>query len=213
MEMGAGQPRESAIDEWLTLREAAERLAVHPTTLRRWADSGQVPFFLTPGGHRRFAASDIRRVAQRQHRVVSLGPVERMWADQAVARARAQMASHEAARWLGKLNTDSRPTHRALGQRLMALILEFVGADERGDDVLGEAREIGAAYGRAFREIGLPMSAALETSFLFRDALLESAIELPANVRIPPRSQAHLIVRINKVLNAVEIGLADAYAT
>ena len=39
---------------WLTLSEAAEQLGVHPTTLRRWADNGDIPVSVTPGGHRRF---------------------------------------------------------------------------------------------------------------------------------------------------------------
>jgi len=209
--MGARQPRESPAHEWLTLREAAERLAVHPTTLRRWADGGQVPFFLTPGGHRRFAATDIERLARRQHRVSDLGPVERMWADHAISRARSQMTGPEAAPWLAKLGPDERHANRVLGQRLMALILEFIASDDRSDAVLDEARGIGRSYGRTFRGLVLPLAAALEASFLFRDALLTSAIELPANVRIPAQTQALLVAKINKVLNAVELGLAAAY--
>ena len=51
---------------WLPLSLAAARLNVHPTTLRRWADNGDIPFLLTPGGHRRFAVSDIEEFASSQ---------------------------------------------------------------------------------------------------------------------------------------------------
>ena len=42
-------------ERWLTLSQAAQELGVHLTTLRRWADNGDIPVMLTPGGHRRFA--------------------------------------------------------------------------------------------------------------------------------------------------------------
>ena len=44
---------------WLTLQEASRMLGVHPSTLRQWADSGKIPIVRTPGGHRRFAESDV----------------------------------------------------------------------------------------------------------------------------------------------------------
>ena len=46
---------------WLTLSQAARFLDVHPTTLRRWANNGDLPAMVTPGGHRRFAAIDLAR--------------------------------------------------------------------------------------------------------------------------------------------------------
>src|SRR2546421_9809590 len=45
--------------EWLTLGEASRILGVDPDTLRRWADSGKIDVFTTPGGHRRFIRSSI----------------------------------------------------------------------------------------------------------------------------------------------------------
>ena len=54
VETGAG-------NQWLTLKEASEFLGVHFTTLRGWADRGEIPVFRTPGGHRRFGHNDLRR--------------------------------------------------------------------------------------------------------------------------------------------------------
>ncbi|MEZ4613334.1 MAG: helix-turn-helix domain-containing protein, partial [Caldilineaceae bacterium] len=49
------------IPQWLTLSEASDFLGVHYTTLRSWADNGDIPVFRTPGGHRRFSVGDLRR--------------------------------------------------------------------------------------------------------------------------------------------------------
>ena len=46
---------------WLTLKEACDFLGVHYTTLRSWADKGEISVFRTPGGHRRFSLADLRR--------------------------------------------------------------------------------------------------------------------------------------------------------
>lgn len=45
--------------ELLTTREAAERLGVGPTSIKRWADAGLLRAVRTLGGHRRYALADI----------------------------------------------------------------------------------------------------------------------------------------------------------
>jgi len=198
--------------EWLTLTEAAEALRVHPTTLRRWADSGQVPVFLTPGGHRRFAASDVRHIAARRHSVRKVGPVERIWADQALSMARKQLAAQEGERWLKQHDGGARDRNRQMGQQLMGLILEYLTAEEDDGPQLAQARDIGGHYGRASREIGLPLTDALRAAMFFRDTLTTSAVQLPENVRIPTGSQVRLVTRISRIINEVQLGVAEAYA-
>jgi excisionase family DNA binding protein len=45
--------------EWLTLGQAAKYLGVAQSTVRKWSDSGRLPAFYTPGGHRRFRRGDL----------------------------------------------------------------------------------------------------------------------------------------------------------
>src|SRR4051812_13116785 len=44
---------------WMTLSRASNYLGVAQATIRRWTDSGQLPSFKTPGGHRRFRQEDL----------------------------------------------------------------------------------------------------------------------------------------------------------
>ena len=53
---------------WLTLGQACRILNVDESTLRRWADAGQVRTFRTPGGHRRFAEGDVRAIVYGRNR-------------------------------------------------------------------------------------------------------------------------------------------------
>ncbi len=45
--------------EWMTLGQAAKFLGVAQSTIRKWSDSGRIPTFYTPGGHRRYRRGDL----------------------------------------------------------------------------------------------------------------------------------------------------------
>ena len=55
----------SAEPTWLTLGQAAKYLGIAQSTVRVWTDSGRLPVFYTPGGHRRFLRTDLDAFIQR----------------------------------------------------------------------------------------------------------------------------------------------------
>ena len=62
----AAQPRGKAapdIPSYLYTAEVADLLHVSPKTVSRWAKKGKLPFLKTLGGHRRYPAAEIRRLA------------------------------------------------------------------------------------------------------------------------------------------------------
>ena len=53
--------RQAASSAFLTIGQAASRFAVSVQSLRRWANSGRLPVYVTPGGtHRRFKLADVQ---------------------------------------------------------------------------------------------------------------------------------------------------------
>ena len=58
--------------EWVSLRQAAQMLGVHPATVRAWADKGELPSRRTPGGHRRFRRADLLLQAEKHTEVQPL---------------------------------------------------------------------------------------------------------------------------------------------
>jgi excisionase family DNA binding protein len=51
---------DTATDSWnVTLSAAAEQIGVHKTTLKGWADKGEITCLRLPSGERRFRQSDI----------------------------------------------------------------------------------------------------------------------------------------------------------
>ncbi|MBI3362703.1 MAG: helix-turn-helix domain-containing protein [Chloroflexi bacterium] len=198
-------------ERWLSLKQASDSLGVHPTTLRRWADNGEIQVMVTPGGHRRFAASDIERFAEERRRLKIVAGFEKIWAEQALSQARKEIASRRDEHWLAVFDEGDRERKRLLGRRLMGLMLQYVSLPEGGDDLLEEARAIGREHAENALGLGLPLVDAIQAMLFFRDTLVEVAIQLPEVAHVRPESNTRLLRRINTLLNAVQLSIADTY--
>lgn len=201
----------SAKPEWLSLKKAAEQLAVHPTTLRRWADSGKIPVMVTPGGHRRFAADDIARLSQSSLSLRNQPPIENVWADKALSVTRQNISTQPTASWMADLTEADRSKHRQMGQQLLALTLQYISSDDETGELLEETRALGTRYGIIGKEVGMSLTEALQAAMFFRDRMVESALQLPDSSRIKPEANLRLLQRINTLLNEVQLAIAAEY--
>lgn len=198
-------------EQWLTLSQAAKLLNVHPTTLRRWADNGEIPFMITPGGHRRFSSIDIQNFADNRRRLRRVQGVEEIWAERALTQTRQEIAAQHNHPWLAVYSADNREKHRVLGRQLMGLTLQYVSDPNGNGSILEQARMIGHQYGRLAKEENLPLTDALQAAMFFRDMLVEVALQLPEETRIEPQANVRLMRRINKLLNTVNLAIAEIY--
>jgi len=198
-------------EQWVTLSEAASLLGIHGTTLRRWADNGQVPFMLTPGGHRRFAMSDLNQFAASRRQAQSPSSIEQMWAEKALTQTRQTISAHKQDDWLAQYDDQMREEHRLLGRRLMGLTLQYISDPEANGPLLKQANEIGNEYGRLCHQTNMPLTQALQTTLLFRDMLVDTAFQLPSSASIKPEANLRLMRRINELLNVVHLAIAQSY--
>ncbi len=204
-------------ETWLSLKEAAAQMNVHTATVRRWADAGDLPHILTPGGHRRFALSAVRAlIATSQPRALVLSSPE-AWAAKAMTHAREAIAretmpAQAGAHWMTALDDATREKHRQVGRKLMALTLQYLTAeDANGAHLLDEAKSVGREYGEISRASGITLSDALQAALFFRDKLLEASLDLPETTQPRRSDQSKLLRRINTLLNTVQIAIAEVY--
>lgn len=202
--------QELDIEQWLSLSQAAKRLNIHPTTLRRWADNGDIPVMVTPGGHRRFPIVELERFSQARHGVRRLNSIEQIWADRALTVTRQGVSTPENVPWMSTIDEHTREQNRMMGRELMALTLQYI-SNEGDVRLLDEARRIGYEYGRTCQRIGMPLADALRAAIFFRDTMIETALQLPENVNIRPEANMSLLRRINNLLNAVHLAIAEVY--
>jgi excisionase family DNA binding protein len=162
---------------WLSLTEASELLGVHPTTLRRWADSGSIPCFRTPGGHRRFRTGDLAAWMQGKE-TTALAPQSETLVQSAVGYTRQEMArkhvSHES--WYVAFDREAdRQQMRDTGRRLFGLAIQYMGRTRDHEPVLQEGRRIGEFYGQACARHGVSLVDTVRALFFFRESLLRAA--------------------------------------
>lgn len=199
--------------DWLTLKDAAGLLHVHQATLRRWADAGEMPHMVTPGGHRRFLREDVIAFAA-AHTVQSRQPsMPEAWATRAMEHARTALPAQAGAHWMQTMNAQTREQHRAIGRKLMALTLQYVSSEDEANaaHLLQEAHAVGREYAEANLLAGVSLSESMQAAMFFRDRLLDASLELPDTTRPRHTDQRKLLKRINGLLGVVQLALAEVY--
>lgn len=198
---------------YLSLSAASRLLGVHSTTLRRWADAGSIPVYVTPGGHRRFARADIEALVS-THMPTSEQSLVNTLAERAWDQARTDLERVEQQpAWLKNLGDEERDTWRRVSQQLMGIVLRYVSTQETDESLLEQAHAIGLDYARNARRVGMPLTMALEAALFFRDSLVSAAMDLPepTNSRHEHHHNTRLLNRISRVLNVVQLAVAAGY--
>lgn len=196
-------------DRWLTLGQACRMLGVDESTLRRWADNGQVRAFRTLGGHRRFAEPDIREVlagGPDGQRYRELGEI-------AVTRIRRQLHTSPAreAPWYTTVDEPSRDRLRPLGRKLAALAADYLGRRARRAGLLEDARGLGHEYGRELAASGMPVSQSVAAFIFFRRSLDGATKQATQQHGLSAADALNAYEQVTALADQVLIGLTEAY--
>ncbi len=209
---------EPAGGRWLTIHEACAFLGVDQSTLRRWSDSGKVPVFRTPGGHRRYAEADLRTLVGEGPRLQARPRVSRQaltdrslsgYEDEFLRAARERP-------WYRAYGTSNQEEHRLLGRRLVDLAMRYAATPAAvGDRVslLDEARLIGEHYGRNGAAYGLSTSETVEAFMYFRFPVARAVTGLIAEQDLAANRAIRLYAEINQFLDQVLISTIVAHET
>lgn len=196
-------------ERWLTLGQACRLLGVDESTLRRWADNGQVRAFRTLGGHRRFAESDVQDLLSnsgdsRHYR--ELG-------EMAVTRIRRQLNRPPAQQpaWYSTVDEESRKRLRPLGRRLAALAADYLGRKTKRAGLLDDARELGQEYGRELATSGLPLAQAVEAFIFFRRSLDDATKQASQRHSLSATDALSACEQVTSLADQVLVGLTQAY--
>lgn len=200
---------------WISLGEASRLLGIAPGTLRRWADDGRVPVFMTPGGHRRFSRSAISALLpvarSRRPTLARLGASpERM--------ARAYRRRHATGErpvrpWVAALPEDTRDTFRARGRELVRLLLEHLDAPdaEIAEARLREASHLAAAYGREVAALGTSLSEAVERFLWFRSPFVAELGTLSRKRGLDTREATALVADAESVTDRLLVAMMTGH--
>jgi excisionase family DNA binding protein len=170
--------RGSPDDPWLALGAASRLVGVGPETLRRWADSGKIESYTTPGGHRRFLRSSLEAMvnAPRRHRYGVTRLTGSAGTISGEIHRRMQRGGLAGQPWQARLTAAQRDEFRRWGQRTFQLVIEYVSATRRSERelLLEEAEKMGALYGAEASRADLSLAEAVEAFLFYRSPVLEA---------------------------------------
>ncbi len=194
-------------NEWLTLKDAAELLGVHPSTVRTWSDKGLLPVHRTQGGHRRYKRSEVELWAENARRS-KLEPEAMLRS--AVRNVRVQIAEGrlEAERWYQKLDEEARARYRQSAHSLFQGLMTYLSSD--GTDAESDAHAIGFEYASRAHRNRLDYVEAAQAFLFFRNASIESVLLAYRQANVPFDKVLH---RMHVFTDEILVSLLEAYQT
>ena len=196
--------------EWLTLKDIALVLGVHPSTVRNWSDQGILPVHRTRGGHRRYLRGEVDLWMQAQHADGSTDANLVVQNALRNTRFRISEGSLAAESWYMKLDEDARAQYRASGRVLLQGLINYLGKD--GDQASAEAEALGYEYASRGRRYGLSSVEAAHAFLFFRNMLIESMLSVyEAAVIRSPHAWSNMFRRINEFTDCILITILETY--
>src|SRR5579863_4958026 len=149
-------------EEWLSLREVADMLGMHPATVRLWADRNELPSRRTSGGHRRFRRADIeahlRQEAERKPH-----PAAQLLVQSILGRVRFAFTDGtlNTLSWYQHFNEAARDAYRRLGRQTLELLLRTLTETKINEELRHEAVMLGTEYGSVTCQSRVPVADAV----------------------------------------------------
>lgn len=199
--------------KWYELSEAAELLGVHFTTLRRWADNGDIEHLRTPGGKRRFTSEMLFSFINNHHQAASSStpPLQLIPLAMEKTRLGLQGAQETGATWMKRIDPEQRMSMRGTGNRLMALLMQYNSHSNNAEVYLEESQRIATEYGTICFQSGLSVSESLQAFMIFRGSILDALHETTDLPNMPDKEGQNLYHRTSKFLDNFMIAMVDAF--
>ena len=203
------------MSRWLTLSSASKLLGVHPATLRQWADTGKIPSYRTPGGHRRFRNADIRNfLVQASHgdSLSDLKTEESLFTTALVeTRRHLQQSPPSEQLWYSQFDEEGMARQRELGRALFEKAIRYLIFPQQRDSLIIEGRELGKAYALSSLKYHISLLDTVRAFQFFRHKLLRSITSSESDVALTQREDLQVREQFDIFFDEVLFGLIDTY--
>lgn len=198
---------------WLSLGRASRMLGVSHSTVRRWADAGEIRSYRTSGGHRRILEEDVRQFMAQHTQGAGSTDTDRI-SELAVGRVKRRLSRRRQSREMdmfADLDAASRERLRFIGRQLVDLFARFVSSRTRPERFIDDARGIGGEYGRTLVGAGVTLTDAVMTFNALRHSLEETAAQLASEAQQGTDEAVEAMESILALADTVLEGMAQVY--
>lgn len=195
----------------VTISQASRMLGVSEVTLRQWTDEGRIEAFVTPGGHRRYSETELRRfmgAKNRIHGIKDLIARMELAPEQEHQIARTRFAEST---WYKNLDKDARSRLGEMGRGIYELVITYISKPTKRDKTIEHARKAGKEFGECLVEMGLPLTDAMEAFMMHRSPLVTAATDLMKKRKALNERAAEAIPLVTQITDEVLLALVAAY--
>ena len=206
-------PGRTAAQNWLTLGAASELLGVSESTIRRWADAGDVGSYRTRGGHRRILEEDLRQLVSAQAGAPPSRDTDRI-SDIAIGRIKRRISrgrQGHSTTVFERLSDDARERLRLLGRQLVDLFARYVASNTKGERFTEDAHTLGREYGRTLVLSGVGLTAAVQTFNAMRRSLEETASQIAAEAGLNAEDAVEAVEATLGLADTILEAMAEVY--
>ena len=193
----------------LGISEASSLLGVSETTLRQWTDEGKIGAFITPGGHRRYPESELRRLLGSQRQIHGLKDLVKQIKEVSPMQPETARQYMQSTSWYSRLDNEAKRKMAERGHHMVELIIKHI-SDPHHPDALEQARHIGKEFGTDLAQLGFSLSDALEAFLLHRAPVLNAVTAFMKNKELNSRT-IKVIPEINHLLDETLLALVEAH--
>lgn len=200
---------------WLTLHAAAEQLGVSESTIRRWADTGEIRSYRTSGGHRRILEEDLRAIVANAGAGAASRDADRI-SDIAMARVKRRITRGRQGRSLEhfqSLSPEGVARLRLLGRQVVDLFARYIASDSKKERFGEDAHTIGREYGRSLVDENVGLTAAVATFNSMRRSLEETASQIASEAGLSTEEAVEAVEHTLELADRVLEGMASVYET
>jgi len=204
---------ESARQVWLTLGAASSLLGVSESTIRRWADAGEIRSYRTSGGHRRILEEDLRTIVASATTYAVSRDTDRI-SDIALARVKRRISRGRQGHSLDHFETlspDAIDRLRLLGRQVVDLFARYIASDSKKERFSEDARTIGREYGRSLVAEHVGLTAAVATFNSMRRSLEETASQIASEAELTAEEAVEAIESTLELADVMLEGMASVY--
>lgn len=159
-------------------------MGVGAATVRRWTAAGRLQAFVTPGGHRRYHATDVLKLIGRPGRAPQAFSAEELgtlWG------ARESSAAKEARTegWYGAYSEAEKAAARDHGHAVLQLAARYVANPAERDQIEREMAPLAVAYAEQAARVGVSLGDLLRAFGHFRRPMY-AVVQAPGEVTTGP---------------------------
>jgi excisionase family DNA binding protein len=201
-------------NRWVTLGAASKLLGVSESTIRRWADAGELRSYRTSGGHRRILAEDLKHIVAAAAPAQAARNASRI-NDLATARVRRRLhprgrAAHSAPAF-DAISPDGLDRLRLLGRQVVDLFSRIIAGEARRERAIDDTRSIGREYGRTLVAEHIGLTTAVATFNALRRSLEETAAQIASEAGLSAEDAVDAIENVLALADVMLEGMASVY--